>query len=128
MAKESVLKEKSFAFAIRVIKLAKFLREEKKEFILSKQIVRCGTSIGANIEEASGAQSNNDFIAKLHISLKEAKETHYWVRLLRDTDYITTEQAKSLIDDIDDIITILVKILKTIKSNSISQSKKNLTV
>jgi len=128
MAKESVLKEKSFAFAIRVIKLAKFLREEKKEFILSKQIVRCGTSIGANIEEASGAQSNNDFIAKLHISLKEAKETHYWVRLLRDTDYITTEQAKSLIDDIDDIITILVKSLKTIKSNSISPSKKNLTV
>lgn len=128
MAKESVLKEKSFAFAIRVIKLAKFLREEKKEFILSKQIIRCGTSIGANIEEASGAQSNNDFIAKLHISLKEAKETHYWVRLLRDTDYITTEQAKSLIDDIDDIITILVKSLKTIKSNSISPSKKNLTV
>lgn len=124
MAKESVLKEKSFAFAIRVIKLAKFLREEKKEFILSKQIVRCGTSIEANIEEASGAQSNNDFIAKLHISLKEAKETHYWVRLLRDTDYITTEQAKSLIDDIDDIITILVKSLKTIKSNSISPSKK----
>ena len=124
MAKESVLKEKSFAFAIRVIKLAKFLREEKKEFILSKQIVRCGTSIGANIEEASGAQSNNDFIAKLHISLKEAKETHYWVRLLRDTDYISTEQAKSLIDDIDDIITILVKSLKTIKSNGISPSKK----
>ncbi|MBO4741656.1 MAG: four helix bundle protein [Bacteroidales bacterium] len=128
MAKESVLKEKSFAFAIRVIKLAKFLREEKKEFILSKQIVRCGTSIGANIEEASGAQSNNDFIAKLHISLKEAKETHYWVRLLRDTDYISTEQAKSLIDDIDDIITILVKSLKTIKSNGISPSKKSLTV
>ena len=124
MAKESVLKEKSFAFAIRVIKLAKFLREEKKEFIISKQIVRCGTSIGANIEEASGAQSNNDFIAKLHISLKEAKETHYWVRLLRDTDYISTEQAKSLIDDIDDIITILVKSLKTIKSNGISPSKK----
>ena len=124
MAKESVLKEKSFTFAIRVIKLAKFLREEKKEFILSKQIVRCGTSIGANIEEASGAQSNNDFIAKLHISLKEAKETHYWVRLLRDTDYISTEQAKSLIDDIDDIITILVKSLKTIKSNGISPSKK----
>ena len=68
MAKESVLKEKSYAFAIRVINLAKFLREEKKEFILSKQIVRCGTSVGGNIEEASGAQSNNDFIAKLHIS------------------------------------------------------------
>ena len=124
MAKESVLKEKSYAFAIRVINLAKFLREEKKEFILSKQIVRCGTSVGANIEEASGAQSNNDFIAKLHISLKEAKETHYWVRLLRDTEYISKEQAQSLIDDIDEIITILTKSLKTIKSNNVSPSKK----
>jgi four helix bundle protein len=125
MAKESVLKEKSYAFAIRVINLAKFLREEKKEFILSKQIVRCGTSVGANIEEASGAQSNNDFIAKLHISLKEAKETHYWVRLLRDTEYISKEQAQSLIDDIDEIITILTKSLKTVKSNNISSSKKS---
>ena len=126
MAKESVLKEKSYAFAIRVINLAKFLREEKKDFILSKQIVRCGTSIGANIEEASGAQSNNDFIAKLHISLKEAKETHYWVRLLRDTEYISKEQAQSLIDDIDEIITILTKSLKTIKSNNVSPSKKKI--
>ena len=125
MAKESVLKEKSYAFAIRVINLAKFLREEKKEFILSKQIVRCGTSVGGNIEEASGAQSNNDFIAKLHISLKEAKETHYWVRLLRDTEYISKEQAQSLIDDIDEIITILTKSLKTVKSNNISSSKKS---
>ena len=124
MAKESVLREKSYDFAIRVINLAKFLREEKKDFILSKQIVRCGTSIGANIEEASGAQSNNDFIAKLHISLKEAKETHYWVRLLRDTEYISKEQAQSLIDDIDEIITILTKSLKTIKSNNVSPSKK----
>ena len=125
MAKENVLKEKSYAFAIRVINLAKFLREEKKEFILSKQIVRCGTSVGANIEEASGAQSNNDFIAKLHISLKETKETHYWVRLLRDTEYISKEQAQSLIDDIDEIITILTKSLKTVKSNNISSSKKS---
>ena len=125
MAKESVLREKSYDFAIRVINLAKFLREEKKDFILSKQIVRCGTSIGANIEEASGAQSNNDFIAKLHISLKEAKETHYWVRLLRDTEYISKEQAQSLIDDIDEIITILTKSLKTVKSNNISSSKKS---
>ena len=125
MAKESVLREKSYAFAIRSINLAKFLREEKKDFILSKQIVRCGTSIGANIEEASGAQSNNDFIAKLHISLKEAKETHYWVRLLRDTEYISKEQAQSLIGDIDEIITILTKSLKTIKYNNTSHSKKS---
>ena len=124
MAKESVLREKSYAFAIRAINLAKFLREEKKEYILSKQIVRCGTSIGANIEEASGAQSNNDFIAKLHISLKEAKETHYWVRLLRDTEYISKEQAQSLIEDIDEVITILTRSLKTIKSNNVSPHKK----
>ena len=91
------MREKSYAFAIRSINLAKFLREEKKDFILSKQIVRCGTSIGANIEEASGAQSNNDFIAKLHISLKEAKETHYWVRLLRDTEYISKNRHKVLL-------------------------------
>ena len=125
MAKESVLREKSYAFAIRAINLAKFLREEKKEYILSKQIVRCGTSIGANIEEASGAQSNNDFIAKLHISLKEAKETHYWVRLLRDTEYISKEQAQSLIEDIDEVITILTRSLKTIKSNNVSHTKKS---
>jgi four helix bundle protein len=125
MAKESVLREKSYAFAIRAINLAKFLREEKKEYILSKQIVRCGTSIGANIEEASGAQSNNDFIAKLHISLKEAKETHYWVRLLRDTEYISKEQAQSLIEDIDEVITILTRSLKTIKSNNVSPTKRS---
>ena len=125
MAKGSVLMEKSYAFAIRAINLAKFLREEKKEYILSKQIVRCGTSIGANIEEASGAQSNNDFIAKLHISLKEAKETHYWVRLLRDTEYISKEQAQSLIEDIDEVITILTRSLKTIKSNNVSPTKRS---
>ncbi len=125
MAKESVLREKSYAFAIRAINLAKFLREEKKEYILSKQIVRCGTSIGANIEEASGAQSNNDFIAKLHISLKEATETHYWVRLLRDTEYISKEQAQSLIEDIDEVITILTRSLKTIKSNNVSPTKRS---
>jgi len=116
MAKGNVLKEKSYGFAIRIIKLAHFLKEKKKEQVLSKQIVRCGTSIGANIEEASGAQSDNDFIAKLHISLKEAKETHYWLRLLRDTDYITQEQAESMIEDVNEIITLLTKSLKTIKA------------
>ena len=123
MVKDSVLREKSYDFAIRIIKLAKFLRQEKQEYILSKQIIRCGTSIGANIEEASGAQSDNDFIAKLHISLKESKETHYWLRLLRDTKYITKEQAQSLLGDINEIITIITKSLKTIKSNKESNPK-----
>ena len=123
MAKDSVLRSKSYAFAIRVVNLAKFLRDEKKEYILSKRIVRCGTSIGANIEEASGAQSDNDFIAKLHIALKESKETHYWLRLLRDTKYITEDQAESLLCDIGEIITILTRSLKTIKSRTKSSSK-----
>ncbi|MBQ9434688.1 MAG: four helix bundle protein [Bacteroidales bacterium] len=123
MAKDSVLREKSYDFAIRVIKLAKFLREEKQEYILSRQIVRCGTSIGANIEEASGAQSDNDFIAKLHISLKESKETHYWLRLLRDTEYITKTQAESLLEDINEIITIITRSLKTIKIKKESNTK-----
>ena len=111
-----MLQNKSYDFAIRIVKLAQYLKDKKKENVLSKQILRCGTSIGANIEEASGAQSDNDFIAKLHISLKEAKETHYWLRLLRDTEYITKDQAESMIDDVNEIITMLTKSLKTIKA------------
>jgi four helix bundle protein len=83
---------------------------------LSKQLIRSGTSIGANIEEASGAQSDSDFIAKLHISLKEAKESHYWIRLLRDTDFITQAQAESMLTDLNEIITLLTRSLKTLKS------------
>lgn len=118
MVKDNALKELSYCFALRIIKLSRFLREEKNEFILSKQIIRCGTSIGANIEEAIGAQSQKDFIAKLHISLKESKETHYWLRLLRDSDFITIEQAESLLSDLNIIITILTKSLKTLKSKN----------
>ena len=116
MAKKRVLKDKSYLFAIRIVNLTKFLQGEKSEYNISKQIIRCGTSIGANIEEASGAQSDKDFIAKMHISLKEAKETHYWLRLLRDTDYLTPEQAESMLKDADEIITLLTRSLKTIKS------------
>ncbi|MBO7646611.1 MAG: four helix bundle protein [Bacteroidales bacterium] len=116
MAKSNVLQEKSYNFAIRIVKLAQFLREKKNEYVLSKQLIRSGTSIGANIEEASGAQSDNDFIAKLHISLKEAKESHYWIRLLRDTDFITQAQAESMLTDLNEIITLLTRSLKTLKS------------
>ena len=122
--KDSILKDKSYAFALCVVKLGKFLQEEKKEFILSKQIIKSGTSIGANIEEASGAQSQNDFIAKLHISLKEAKETHFWIRLLRDCEYIDSEQAENLIKDLDFILILLTKSLKTAKLN---KAKDNIT-
>lgn len=116
MAKSNVLQEKSYNFAIRIVKLAQFLREKKSEYILSKQLIRSGTSIGANIEEASGVQSDSDFIAKLHISLKEAKESHYWIRLLRDTDFITQAQAESMLTDLNEIITLLTRSLKTLKS------------
>ena len=119
--KKSVLRDKTYAFAIRVVKLGIFLREKKSEYILSKQVVRSGTSIGANVEEASGAQSRNDFIAKMHISLKEARETHYWIRLLRDCDYLDENQSDSILKDLDHIIVLLTKSLKTAKTNNESQ-------
>ena len=117
MAKKSVLRDKSYAFAVRMVKFYQFLRNEKSEFVLSKQILRSGTSIGANIEEASGTQSSKDFTAKLHIALKEARETHYWLRLLRDTKFISSEQCADLLKDADEIIALLTASLKTIKAN-----------
>src|SRR5687767_2416556 len=97
--KENLLKEKSYSFALRAIKLYKHLSVESKEYVLSKQILRSGTSIGANITEANRAQSKLDFVHKLSIALKEADETEYWLNLLRDSDYITTSQAESLLAD-----------------------------
>lgn len=85
--KENVVQQKSFAFAIRVVNAYKYLTEQKKEFVLSKQLLRSGTSIGANVEEATGGQSKKDFIAKISISYKEARETKYWLNLLTATDY-----------------------------------------
>ena len=116
MAKDNALKEKSYHFAVRAVKLCRFLREEKGEYVLSKQIIRSGTSIGANIEESLGAQSDYDFIAKLHVALKESRETHYWIRLLRDTDYISEEQAADLLNEVNLLITLITKSLKTIKA------------
>ena len=94
--KENILKNKSYKFALRIVKLYKYLAEEKREFILSKQVLRSGTSIGANTVEASQAQSKPDFIHKLSISLKEAFETEYWLELLRDSEFINEEQSGSL--------------------------------
>lgn len=88
MAKENLIKDKTFSFALRIIQLYQYLCEEKKELVISKQLLRCGTSIGANVEEADGAQSKKDFIAKIQISLKEAKESHYGLRLLKGAGYI----------------------------------------
>lgn len=111
------MKEKSYSFAIRSVKLYKYLVTEQKEFVLSKQILRSGTSIGANIEEANSGQSKNDFIAKLSISLKEAKETHYWLRLLHDCDYLSKNLFDSLLADCNELIALITKIIKTAREN-----------
>jgi four helix bundle protein len=107
----------SKAFAIRIIKLYKYLSEEKKEFVMSKQILRCGTSVGANISESIFAQSRMDFVSKMSIALKEASETKYWLELLMETDYITKMQYESIADDISKIIGTLVNIVKSTKNN-----------
>jgi four helix bundle protein len=113
---ENVLQEKTYSFALRIIKAYKYLVDDKKEYVLSKQLLRCGTSIGANTEEAIGAQSDNDFYAKLSIVYKEARETHYWLRLLRDSDYFEEKQAKSLLMDCDEILKIVASIIITLKA------------
>ena len=110
MKQDNVIQEKSFAFAVRIVNLYKYLCDNKKEFVLSKQILRSGTSIGANIEESIGGQSDKDFFAKLTIAYKEARETVYWLKLLLATNYLNQEQAESLLKDADEICKILGKI------------------
>ncbi|MDY3131589.1 MAG: four helix bundle protein [Treponema sp.] len=112
MTKESVLPVKSKSFAIKIIRLYTELQNEKKEFVLSKQILRSGTSIGANIREAIRGQSKADFYAKLYISLKEAEETEYWLELFSDTDFITYEKFDELSKDCEEIIRILMATVK----------------
>jgi len=115
--KESIVQIKSYAFAIKIVNIYKYLTSTHKEFILSKQILRSGTSIGANVEEAIGGQSRKDFAAKISISYKEARETHYWIRLLFDTNYITNEQKEDLLNDINELLRILGSIKKTTLSS-----------
>lgn len=112
---KGVLEEKSFQFAIRIVKLNRYLMEEKKEFVLSKQVLRAGTSIGANIAEAQFAQSKPDFVSKMHISLKEANETRYWLRLLEATGGIESSLLDSIISDCDELINMLVATCRTSK-------------
>lgn len=115
--KDNILLDKSFIFAVRIVKLYKYLCSQKKEYVLSKQLLRSGTSIGANINEAQDAQSKNDFISKLSISLKEARETKYWIELLRETDYLTDKEANNILEDLIEVIKLLVSIIKTTKEN-----------
>jgi len=113
----SIAKEKSYKFALKIIELYKSLCSNKKEYVLSKQILRSGTSIGANVEEAIGGHSKKDFGAKLSIAYKEARETHYWLRLLKDSDYLNGEEAGSLISDCEEILRILGSSVKTLKGS-----------
>lgn len=113
---DNVIENKSFQFAIRIVRLYTFLCEEKKEYILSKQLLRAGTSIGANVTESQQAQSKPDFVSKISIALKEASETKYWIKLLGATEYLSENQTKSILDDCVEIEKILVTILKSAKN------------
>ena len=111
----NVVRSKSYKFALRIVKLCRWLQEEKKEYILSKQLMRCGTAVGALIYEAEFAQSRADFINKLNIGLKEANETVYWLMLLHDAEYLSDRMYESIRPDIDEIIKLLVASIKTLK-------------
>lgn len=114
---KNVLKDKSYQFAIRIVKLTQYLQNEKNEFILSKQILRSGTAVGALVCESEFAQSKSDFISKLHIALKEANETNYWIDLLKDTQFINEKMYNSIQPEIKELISILVSSIKTSKEN-----------
>ena len=115
--RKGAIYEKSFAFALRIVKLAKYLQEEKKEFVLSKQVLRSGTAIGALVREAEHAESKTDFAHKMNIALKEANETLYWLELLLQSEYITEQSFKSIQADSEELVKLLVAIVKTTKEN-----------
>jgi len=114
---ESIAGKKSFDFAVRIVKLYKFLCDDKREYVLSKQLLRCGTSIGANVREALQAQSKKDFLSKINIALKEAYEALYWIELLNASEYIDGKQKDSIYNDCNEIVCILVSTVKTTKRN-----------
>ena len=109
---ENVIETKSFDFAVRIVGLYKHLTQEKKEFVMAKQLLRCGTSIGANVTEAEKGQSKADFNAKMNIAMKEANETYYWLRLLRRTDYLNEKEFVSMEKNIREILAIITAICK----------------
>lgn len=115
--KENIVKNKSFEFAIRVVKLYQFLCDHKKEFVLSKQLLRSGTSVGAMVREAEHAETKKDFIHKMAIAQKEINETMYWLELLQQTQYLNNEQFESVNNDALEIIKLITSIIKTSKTN-----------
>ena len=119
MPQDITLYPKAYAFAIRIVKAYQYLSQDKKEFVLSKQLLRCGTSVGANIAEANGAISKSDFSAKMSIAYKESLETKYWISLLKDTNYLDANVYESIFNDIDEISKILFSNLKNNKNKSL---------
>lgn len=127
MKQKNIILDKSFAFAVRVVKLYKYLCNDRKEYVLSKQLLRSGTSIGANINEAQAGQSKADFIAKMSIASKEARETKYWIDLLIKTDYLSINEkhVQSLTVEIEELIKLLTSIVKSSRLTNEQQRIKN---
>ncbi len=117
MDRENVVREKSFGLAVRIVKMSQYLQKERSEYVLSRQVVRSGTSIGANIEEALAAQSRRDFAAKMAIASKESRETLYWLRLLKETGYIRPDAAQSIQKDCEEVTRLLTSIVKSAQEN-----------
>ena len=118
MKDNNVVEEKSFEFSVRIVNLYKYLTVQKQEFVMSKQLLRSGTSIGANICEAQQAQSQMDFLSKMSISLKESYESDYWLRLLHKTEYLNEDEYQSIVSDCRSLTKLLVSIIKTTKEKS----------
>ena len=117
--KENIVMSKSLAFSVRIVNLYRYLKDQKKEYVISKQLCKSGTSIGANIAEAQRAQSTADFVSKMKIALKEANETQYWLQLLFETKYITDKEFTSVHDDLLEILKILTAICKHYPQNNL---------
>ncbi|GHT16205.1 hypothetical protein AGMMS4956_18010 [Bacteroidia bacterium] len=120
--KENILRDKSYAFALRIVKAYKFLSQEQREFVLSKQLLRSGTSIGAMVRESEHAQSTADFVNKLSVALKEANETEYWLMLLKDTGYINKEVFMSIVEDCKELLRLLISSIKTAKQRRTNET------
>ncbi len=118
MEKDNVVLDKSFLFAIRIVNLFKLLKDERGEYVMSKQLLRSGTAVGAILSEGKHAQSYADFINKVNVALKEANESAYWLRLLKETNYISEVECKSILVDCEELIKLMVAILKTSKERA----------
>ena len=112
---ENIVETKSFDFAVRIVNLYEYLTDIKKEYVLSKQLLRSGTSVGANVAEAEQAQSRPDFVSKMNIALKETSETKYWIKLLKATDFLSEKESSSLLSDCVELEKLLVSIIKSSK-------------